>query len=365
MAVLDQLTYGYCPIVKMEKTADGLMVYGQAAGTGLDMDLQAFDRAYLKTAVPDWFKYANVREQHSQIAAGVGKELIVDASGDSYMLKALIVDPVTIKKVETGVLKGFSPGVKRGKVIKSARAPNGLIVAGEMVEISLVDRPSDPKNMVSICKSAGGATLFPKERKMEWLTEDLYKSASATAIDVLDGEYESADQEVTKAVMTEVADLLIAEAMMLKSAAADGTLAEGAYDIGGLINATNALVGFVDPDADGYPGMTGDFREFVGKSATVDGTTEDLVKAAVADLTKSFEARLEAQDEEIKRLRAMPTVGGPVVIPPTQTPAQTLNKSARADAVDYLAKSRAPGLDPALAATYRKMHAAQLKGAAS
>lgn len=361
MAVLDQLTYGYCPIVKMEKTADGLMVYGQAAGTGMDMDLQGFDKAYLKTAVPDWFKYANVREQHSQIAAGVGKELIVDATGDSYMLKALVVDPVTIKKVETGVLKGFSPGLKRGRVVKSDKFPNGLIVAGEMVEISLVDRPSDPKNMISICKSAGGATLFPRERKMEWLTEDLHKSASATAIDVLDGEYEGADQDVTKAVVTEVADLLIAEAMMLKSAAADGTLDGGAYDIGGLINATNALVGFVDPDADGYPGMTDDFRDFMGKSANVD-TTEDLVKAAVADLTKAFEARFEAQDAEIQRLRAMPTVGGPVVIPPAQAPAQTLNKSA---SVDYLAKANTPGLDPGLAATYRKMHADQLKGANS
>lgn len=364
MTLLDQeLTYGYCPIdlAKSYDTPDGMMVFGKVAGPGVDMDHQRFDETYLKTAVPEWFKWANIREQHSQIASGVGHELTQE--GDEYFIKALIVDDGTIKKIKNKVLKGFSPGVKRGKVIRDpkGKAPKGLIVGGDMVEISLVDRPSDPTNLVSICKSAGGTTLFPKERKVEWLTEDLYKSASATALDVLEGELEDADADLVKATVVQMADLGIAELMMLKSAAADDNLTH--YDIGGLINATNALMSFVDPDAEGYPGMADDFRELT-KSATVDDTT-DVVKAAVADLTKAYDAKIEALSAEVERLRAMPAVGGPVVMPLVDNSAQTLQKSAQAEAKSYLDKASTPGLDPVLAAMYRRKAEATQKGATS
>ena len=342
----DDLTHAYCPIVKMEKTTDGLMVWGQAAGTGLDLDLQRFDKAYLKRAVPDWFKWANVREQHKNIAAGVGKELEVSADGESYMLKALIIDPVTIKKVETGVLKGFSPGLKRGKVVKSAIAPNGLIVDGEMVEISLVDRPSDPVNKISICKAAGGGTLAPvdsdgNELELEgplvkWLTPDMYKSAALTVDDVLSGDYEGADiEDATYAIQT-AADKLIAEAMMLKSADLSKP-----YDIEPLVSAVNALEMFLDPDAS-------DDLE-IRKSASIDDAdTADLVKAAVAEATKGFRAQVEALTEEVARVKAMPIPGGPVLVARTPTP--ELTKSSRADHLRTQAQT--PGLDPALARLY-------------
>lgn len=418
--LLDQdMTYAYCPIVKMEKTAEGLMVWGQAAGTGLDLDLQRFDADYLKRAVPDWFKWGNVREQHSQIAAGVGKELEVSPDGQSYMLKALVVDPVTIKKVETGVLKGFSPGIKRGKVVKSATAPNGLIVDGEMVEISLVDRPSDPINKISICKAAGSGTLLPVDGDgqgldiIKWLTPDQFKSAQATASDILEGTFDEASAEETARALAEMADLLIAEAMMLKSA--DLTQP---YDISGLVMATNALEMFLDdseaetwevmksldPDLTKRYFSTEEREELeekghampggkypienaedldnaiklaghgsasassihahikrraqelglahkipdTWKSANIDGAKEDLVKAAVAEVSKAWSAKFDALTEELARVKATPIPGGPVVIPPRTTP--ELTKSTRAD--QMLAVSQKPGLDPALASLY-------------
>lgn len=359
MARLDELTYGYFPIIKFDKTPDGLMVTGRAAGPGLDLDGQGFNEDYLKTAVPDWFKWANVREQHQQIASGVGKELIDQGDG-SFLVKALVVDPITIKKVETGVLKGFSPGIRNGRIRKSARYPNGEIYAGEMIELSLVDRPSDPRNAITICKSAGGTLFLPTDAAgnelafegstpVMWLTEDLHKSASATVQAVLDGEYEGADALDAQAAVHELADLMIAEGFMLKSA----DLAGGQYDATNLVNCLAALEALTEVD-DGYPGMEDDVAD-LRKSATIDDNTQDLVKAAVADVTKAYDAKLEALMREVETLRATPVGGGaPVVLPPALH-GHALNKSAK-PGIDYLAKAASvQATDPAYAAALTKL----------
>lgn len=161
-----QLEYAYFgDIVKTEKTPEGLIVTGKAAGPDLDLDGQRCDPKWLKTAMPEWFKWANIREQHSTIAAGVGREMIED--GDDYHVKALIVDPGTIKKVENDVLKGFSVGIKNGRVVRDKSAPNGVINGGIIAEVSLVDRPCNPTATLSIAKSLDGATLVPVDEDGE------------------------------------------------------------------------------------------------------------------------------------------------------------------------------------------------------
>ena len=364
MAVVgEDLTYAFWPIdlTKSHDTPDGLMVYGKAAGPGLDLDGQRFNADYLTKAVPAWFEWGNVREQHQQIAAGVGVELEDKGNGE-YWVKALVVDPVTIKKVKTKVLKGFSPGVRNGKIRKSANAPNGEIYQGDMIELSLVDRPSDPTNGVMICKSAGGTLLLPtnaagdelaidtRSVPVKWLTEDLYKSASATALSVLDGDYDDADAPTAAAAIAELADLQIAELMMLKSA----DLA-GGYDISGLVNAHNAMLAFMPEE--GYEGMKEDFAA-LEKSAGADGgysstLVADQVKAAVAEVTKSFGARVEALMDEVARLRATPVSGGaPVVLPPRNA----VPAPKPSGGIDYLAKAASvKDTDPQLAATYRTL----------
>lgn len=159
----DQVQYGYFGhIAKYEKTEDGtLMVYGKAAGPDIDLDEQICDPTWLKTAMPNWSKWGNVREQHANIAAGVGVELTQD--GDDWYLKAEIVDPATIRKVEKRVLKGFSVGIVNGMVRRDAKARGGRITDGTIAEISLVDRPANPTATLSIAKSAGGAALEPVE----------------------------------------------------------------------------------------------------------------------------------------------------------------------------------------------------------
>jgi len=364
MAVVgEDLTYGFWPIdlTKSHDTDDGLMVYGKAAGPGLDLDGQRFNAEYLNQAVPAWFEWGNVREQHQQIAAGVGVELEDKGNGE-YWVKALVVDPVTIKKVKTKVLKGFSPGVRNGKIRKSANAPNGEIYQGDMIELSLVDRPSDPTNGVMICKSAGGALFLPTDAAgnelafenesvpVMWLTEDLHKSASATALDVLNGDLEDADQDETTAALHTLADLVIAESFMLKSA----DLAAGQYDVSNLRNGLEALLALAEPED--YEGMNSDFAD-LAKSATINGNTEDLVKAATAEITKAFNAKVEALMQEVTQLKATPVGGGaPLVLPPQHVTAQ-INKSA-GTGIDYSALATS-ATDPVLKAEYTKLAARQ------
>lgn len=156
------LIYAYVgDITKTEKTPEGdLLVWGKATGPDLDLDEQICDPKWLKTAMPEWAEYANVREQHSAIAAGVGVETVQD--GDDWYVKALITDKSTAHKVETGTLKGYSIGIRNARLVKDAGAPNGRIVGGAIPEISLVDRPCNPTAKMAICKSAsGGGPLLP------------------------------------------------------------------------------------------------------------------------------------------------------------------------------------------------------------
>jgi len=108
--------------------------------------------------MPQWMATgANIREMHQSIAAGVGLELSAD--GNDWMLKGEVVDENTRKKVERGVLKGYSIGIKGARIVTDETAPNGRIVGGQIVEVSLVDRPANPTATVTIAKSYDGGEL--------------------------------------------------------------------------------------------------------------------------------------------------------------------------------------------------------------
>jgi hypothetical protein len=140
-------------ILKAERNADGdLVVFGKATGPDLDLDKQICDPTWLKTAMPAWMQYGNIREQHSSIAAGVATDLEQD--GDSWMVRSVVVDANSARKVEKGVLKGYSIGIKNPRVVKDAAAPGGRIVAGDIVEVSLVDRPCNATCTLVVSKAA-------------------------------------------------------------------------------------------------------------------------------------------------------------------------------------------------------------------
>jgi hypothetical protein len=154
------LAQSYARIVKQEKQADGtLKVYGKATDDSLDIDKQICDETWLKRAMPDWFiSGGNVREQHSNIAAGVATDY--EVKDDGHYITALVVDPVSVKKVETGVLKGFSIGIRSPRVIQDSKAAGGRIVDGQIVEVSLVDRPANPNAKLMLAKATQTGELM-------------------------------------------------------------------------------------------------------------------------------------------------------------------------------------------------------------
>jgi len=134
---------------KAEKQSDGtLIVSGVASSEAVDSAGETIRAEAMKAAIPDYMAFGAVREMHQPIAAGVALRCEVAGDGRTH-IEARIVDPVTIKKVESGVLKGFSIG---GKVTDRDGLDKTVITGIRLTEISLVDRPCNPEALVSLCK---------------------------------------------------------------------------------------------------------------------------------------------------------------------------------------------------------------------
>ena len=86
-----------------------LIVYGKATGPDVDLDEQICDPDWLRSAMPSWMEWGNLREMHQPIAAGVGLEL--QEQGTDWMLRSKCVDESTAKKIEARVLRGYSVGI--------------------------------------------------------------------------------------------------------------------------------------------------------------------------------------------------------------------------------------------------------------
>lgn len=144
----------FAEIEKSAELDDGsLMVTGLISDETIDSDEQIADGGWLKTAVPDWFKWGNIREMHGPKAAGVATQL--DMTGENgHRIVAHVVDPVSVQKVKDKVLKGFSIGIRQARVVKDNKAAGGRIVDGKIVEVSLVDRPANPSCTLTLAKSA-------------------------------------------------------------------------------------------------------------------------------------------------------------------------------------------------------------------
>jgi pSer/pThr/pTyr-binding forkhead associated (FHA) protein len=203
-------TTSYAAIIKQEKQDDGtLLVYGKATDDSLDIDQQICDAAWLEKAMPEWFKTGgNIREQHSSIAAGVAKEL--DSKADGHYISALVVDAQSVKKVETGVLKGFSIGIRAPRIVRDNKAANGRIIDGQIVEVSLVDRPANPNAKLMLAKS-NGTEVVQMEQFIEKEEETPVATTEPTEVieaEVVEAETAPVEAEEAKADMPSKEDAL-------------------------------------------------------------------------------------------------------------------------------------------------------------
>jgi hypothetical protein len=151
-----ELTFISFPITKFEETGDGnLYVYGKATDGSVDSDEQIVDTDFSGKAIADWLATgANVRVQHNsqRDPAGVGVEVNTEADGSTWV-KSLVVETEAKNLVRHKALRAYSVGIARPKIVRDSVARNGRIVDGEIVEISLVDRPANKNCGIQLVKA--------------------------------------------------------------------------------------------------------------------------------------------------------------------------------------------------------------------
>lgn len=221
---MTETAYSYAAIIKQEKLEDGtLRVYGKATDDSIDSDLQICDSEWLKTAMPDWFvSGGNIREQHSNIAAGVATDY--EEKADGHYITALVVDPTSIKKVEAKVLKGFSIGIRAPRVIRDNKAAGGRIVDGQIVEVSLVDRPANPNAKLMLAKAAESGELMNVTQTSIPLPNEVFKNKTPV-------------EEVVEVAAEEIIEPTIVEEIPIEE------VVEEADKVAELLNNAKALIG--------------------------------------------------------------------------------------------------------------------------
>jgi phage head maturation protease len=142
--------------VRIEKfDPEQRMVFGYASTPDLDSQGDRVSVKAIENALPEYMRFANIREMHQRSAVGKTKSAEIDATG--LYIGAKIVDEVAWSKVKEGVYSGFSIG---GTVTEKV----GDEIRGlELHEISLVDRPANRNATINLWKMEGG--VMDKELK--------------------------------------------------------------------------------------------------------------------------------------------------------------------------------------------------------
>ncbi|SRR5579883_111616 len=147
----------YAPLSKIQKRDDGsIRIVGVASRETVDSDGEIIKASAMKAALPEFFRHGTgaLRVMHQPIAAGT-----VDGAtqeGDATVIEATIVDKDAIEKTLKGVFKGLSIG---GKVVKRNASNRKIIEEIRLLEISLVDRPSNGDAVFELLKIAGAPSI--------------------------------------------------------------------------------------------------------------------------------------------------------------------------------------------------------------
>jgi hypothetical protein len=155
-----ELTYASFPIEKVEETADGnVLVWGKATDDSVDSDDQIVDPEFAAKAIDDWMATGpNVRVQHQPQRDPAGVGISVERDGNSHWVKSKIIEPVAKQLVLGGALRAYSVGIARPTIQRDVRARGGRITDGQIVEISLVDRPANKNCGIQLVKAAKNGT---------------------------------------------------------------------------------------------------------------------------------------------------------------------------------------------------------------
>jgi hypothetical protein len=124
------------------------LVMGYASTEAMDKQGEIVKLDAIKTALPDYLVFGNIREMHQPSAVGVAKGAEIDDTG--LYITAKVVDESAWIKVKEGVYKGFSIG---GKVTARDPLKKNVVTGVDLMEISLVDRPANPEATFDMFKA--------------------------------------------------------------------------------------------------------------------------------------------------------------------------------------------------------------------
>ena len=130
--------------------------YGYATTEALDSHDTVIDLESVKSCLPEYMKFGNIREMHDLKAAGTTEEATVDDKG--LYIAAKVVDPTAQLKCKEKVYKGFSIGGKKDF------EKDGRIFLKSITEISLVDRPSNPECLIDAYRIFKGDEDMPDKQ---------------------------------------------------------------------------------------------------------------------------------------------------------------------------------------------------------
>jgi hypothetical protein len=247
----------YGAFSKVDDQADGtLIVSGIASSESVDSDGEVITAAAMKGALPDYMKFGAVREMHQASAAGTAISAKVDDTGKTEF-SAHVVDPIAVKKVQTGVYKGFSIG---GRVLKRDADNPNTITELRLTEISLVDRPANPDALMQLCKFDDG----------EGVDATLTSTAAAKA--------------VTVEAPTAPADVTLSRAEPVK---------KGMYTISTLADLLTSIQ-YLAQDAEWERAYEGDASDVPAKIRAWLAQGVDVLKDVVAEETSEAIASAEA-----------------------------------------------------------------------
>jgi hypothetical protein len=156
----------FIPITKIDKARHE--VYGWAATEAPDGANEAMDYDSSKPFFERWSQSAqkrssgrsrgNLREMHSNSAVGKLIDLTLDDQKKGVYVGAKVVDDASWKKVEEGVLTGFSIGGNYARRWTDPNNPGVIKYTANISELSLVDSPCNPDATFQLVKADGMTT---------------------------------------------------------------------------------------------------------------------------------------------------------------------------------------------------------------
>ena len=144
----------YIPFGK--KDDEERVVEGFATTEAMDTQGEVVKSEAIEKALPDYMKYANIREMHQWSAVGKTITADMDKEKKGLFIRAKIVDPVAWQKCKEGVYNAFSIG---GRVVKRI---GNTIQDLVLNEISVVDRPANPEAVFTLVKFDKGEAIMDK-----------------------------------------------------------------------------------------------------------------------------------------------------------------------------------------------------------